>query len=383
MRAVAGPIAFTGGGTGGHIYPGLAVASALREAGYSGRIVWIGSKKELDRRIVENSGVEYVAIPSGKLRRSLSLENLADAFRVVAGYAAARRVLRDLRPSVLFSKGGYVSVPPCRAAAALGIPYFTHESDSSPGLATRLNATGAEKILVSWPSTARLLSPAFAAKALVVGNPVRSDIFEGNPEKGRLAVGAPEGLPIILVLGGSQGSKQVNDLVTAALPSLEGKTFIVHQTGAELHDPEKHLPIPGFYTPLPYLGAEIGDVLAASSVVAGRAGAGTIWECAALGKPMVLIPLSGSGTRGDQVENALLAAEAGAARCLLGADATPEAFSESIIRFLGDKEARERAATAGLELCMVKNPDGSPARSATYIAELLLTAATAAEGARS
>ncbi len=148
-------IAFTGGGTGGHIYPGLAVVQALRLKGFQGKIIWIGSKKELDRRIVEAEGLEYRGISGGKLRRSFSIENLSDVFKVVSGYYEARKLFSELKPVFLFSKGGYVSVPPCKAAASLGIPYFTHESDVSPGLATRLNAGKAEKILLSWSEGAR------------------------------------------------------------------------------------------------------------------------------------------------------------------------------------------------------------------------------------
>lgn len=380
-RPVPAPtIAFTGGGTGGHIYPGLAVIQALRSRGFSGRIVWIGSKKELDRSIVEREGVEYFPIPSGKLRRSLSLENLADAFRVVAGYAAARRLLAELKPALLFSKGGYVSVPPCRAAASLGIPYFTHESDTSPGLATRLNAGAAAKVLVSWPETAAMLPEALRGKAAAVGNPVRPSLFLGDEAKGRAFVGAPEGLPIVFFVGGSQGSRQVNDLVAAIRPALAGKAFIVHQTGAELFDAAANAAVPGAYRALPYIGAEISDILAAASVVAGRAGAGTVWESAALGKPMVLIPLAGTGTRGDQVENAEMAAQAGAAVCLAGERATPEATLSALLGYLEDAEARAKASTAALALSGVTSESGESARSADYIAGLILEALDGAAG---
>ena len=373
-------IAFTGGGTGGHIYPGLAVIQALRSRGFSGRIVWIGSKKELDRSIVEREGIEYFPIPSGKLRRSLSLENLADAFRVVAGYAAARRLLAELKPALLFSKGGYVSVPPCRAAATLGIPYFTHESDTSPGLATRLNAGAAAKVLVSWPKTAAMLPEALRGKAAVVGNPVRPSLFAGDAAKGRAFVGAPESLPIIFFVGGSQGSRQVNDLVAAIRPALAGKAFIVHQTGAGLIDAAANTAVAGAYKALPYIGAEISDILAAASVVAGRAGAGTVWESAALGKPMVLIPLAGAGTRGDQVENAEMAAQAGAAVCLAGDKATPDATLSALLGYLENAEALAKASAAALALSGVKTESGESARSADYIAGLILEALDGAAG---
>jgi len=373
-------IAFTGGGTGGHIYPGLAVIQALRGRGFAGRIVWIGSSKELDRSIVEREGVEYFPIPSGKLRRSLSLENLADAFRVVAGYSAARRLLADIKPALLFSKGGYVSVPPCRAAASLGIPYFTHESDTSPGLATRLNAKGASKVLVSWPKTVAMLPEVLRGKAAVVGNPVRPSLFSGDAAKGRAFVGAPGGLPIVFFVGGSQGSRQVNDLVAAVKPALAGKAFIVHQTGAELFDQAANAAVPGAYKALPYIGEEIRDILAAASIVAGRAGAGTVWESAALGKPMVLIPLAGSGTRGDQVENAEMAAQAGAAVCLAGGKATPEATLSALLGYLDNADAMAKASASALALSGVRTESGESATSADYIAGLILEALNGATG---
>ncbi len=373
-------IAFTGGGTGGHIYPGLAVIQALRGRGFAGRIVWIGSNKELDRSIVEREGIEYFPIPSGKLRRSLSHENLADAFRVVAGYFAARRLLADMKPALLFSKGGYVSVPPCRAAASLGIPYFTHESDTSPGLATRLNAKGASKVLVSWPKTIAMLPEVLRRKAAVVGNPVRPSLFSGDAAKGRAFVEAPDGLPIVFFVGGSQGSRQVNELVAAVRPALAGKAFIVHQTGADLFNQAANAAVPGAYKALPYIGEEISDILAATSIVAGRAGAGTVWESAALGKPMVLIPLAGSGTRGDQVENAEMAAQAGAAVCLAGGKATPEATLSALLGYLDNADAMAKASASALALSGVRTENGESATSADYIAGLILEALKRATG---
>ncbi len=373
-------ISFTGGGTGGHIYPGLAVVQALRNKGYRGRILWIGSTKDADRQIVEAEGIEYRAIPSGKLRRSFSLKNLADAFRVLAGYVEARRILSETRPNLLFSKGGYVSVPPCRAAFSLGIPYFTHESDVSPGLATRLNAARAEKILLSWGRGASGFSDAWKAKTEIVGNPVRPGLLQGQSAKGRALLGVPDGVPIVLCLGGSQGSRQINELVASLRPILQGKAFIVHQTGRELFDKIKEPKKDDYYTALPYIGGEMSDFLAASSVVLGRAGAGTVWESAALGKPMVLIPLAGSGTRGDQVENAAMARDAGAALSFVGDEARPEAVFSAVLAYLEDPEKRAKAETASLALSRVRRPDGSSVLSADYIADLILARQAAVQG---
>lgn len=336
-------IAFTGGGTGGHIYPGLAVIEALRKS-YSGRIVWIGSGLESERSAVESAGVEFFPVPAGKLRRSLSLKNVLDAFRVLAGYVASRRLLKRLRPALLFSKGGYVSVPPCRAAASLGIPVFTHESDLSPGLATRLNASVAERVILSWDDTMGSLAPAVAAKALVYGNPVREAFALADPARGRAFLGYPADLPIIMVLGGSQGAVQVNELIKAILPALKGKARVVHQIGAGNAPAAPDGP---HYRAYPYLRDELPDVLAAADIVVGRAGAGTIWESIAAGKPMVLVPLSGASTRGDQVENALMLEKAGGAVCLHGEAASAERLLAALEPLLSSPAIRaEMAAKA-------------------------------------
>lgn len=364
-------IAFTGGGTGGHIYPGLAVIEALRNMGFAGRIFWIGSKKPLEREIVTKHGIEFYSIASGKLRRSFSFENFIDLFRIIAGYSAAHALLAKTKPDVLFSKGGYVSVPPCRAAARLGIPYVTHESDASPGLATRLNAGKAARILVSWPSTVKYFNSK-TKNVFACGNPVRPSLLASNPEKGRKLLGAPDSLPIVIFLGGSQGSRQINELVREALPLLEGKAFVVHQTGSVHFDPKAHAAIPGRYLAKPYFSEEMGDVLASAKVAVGRSGAGMVWECASLGIPMILIPLAGSGTRGDQVENAQLATEAQAARVLSGDALNGQAVASAILGYLEDEEAWEQAHQAALKLAGIERDDGNRTTSADYIAEMLL-----------
>lgn len=354
-------IAFTGGGTGGHVYPGLAVAERLRAA-WKGRIVWIGSGKAVEREAVEAAGIEFFPVPSGKLRRSLSARNLPDAFRVLAGFLASRALLKRLRPVLLFSKGGYVSVPPCYAAASLGIPVLTHESDVSPGLATRLNAKRADAILVSWDRTVDLLAEPLRSRAVVVGNPVRAAIGSGDAARGRAWLGFKDDLPVVLVLGGSQGARQVNELVEAVLPSLAGKARVAHQTGPG-HEPAR--PADGEYRGFAYVKDEIADLYAAADVIVGRAGAGTLWEGAAAGKPMVFIPLSGSGTRGDQVDNARYLAASGAAVCLEGDDATPEALLASLLPLLASPGDRAAMASAAARLA---RPDAA-AKAAGLILE--------------
>jgi len=311
-------IAFTGGGTGGHIYPGLAIASWVKEL-FPCRIFWIGSGKGMDRAVVEKAGLEFFGIPSGKLRRYFSLRNFSDFFRVAAGFFAARRIFKREKPALLFSKGGFVSVPPCAAAKSLNIPVFTHESDFSPGLATRINTRFAERIFVPYDESAAFFSGSAREKVRVSGNPIRREFGAADPAEGRAFLGLGGSERILLVLGGSLGSREINDLVRACLPEFTKYYIVVHQTGEEaenVHVKNER------YMPFAYFGAEIPQLIAAAELVLCRSGAGTIWECKSLNKPMVLVPLRGSGTRGDQVENALLFEQAGAAICFM-----PENFS--------------------------------------------------------
>ncbi len=306
------------------MYPGLAVVEKLREC-CEHRILWIGSNSGIERGLVEAAGVPFLGIPSGKLRRYLSAKNLSDLFRIGAGFFAARSILAREKPALLFSKGGFVSVPPCAAAASLGIPCFTHESDYTPGLATRLNARWVERILTAYPETVEMLGPR-ASKATAIGNPVRPAFVGASAERGRAFLGVGPEDRILLVLGGSQGARQVNELVDASLPELLSRYTVVHQTGPGNESGSSSSPR---YLPFPYLHDELPHVLAAAHLVVGRSGAGTVWEAATAGKPMVLIPLAGSGTRGDQVDNAERFVRAGAAVSLVNPDVS--VFKESII----------------------------------------------------
>ncbi|MFA6508249.1 MAG: undecaprenyldiphospho-muramoylpentapeptide beta-N-acetylglucosaminyltransferase [Treponemataceae bacterium] len=335
-------IAFTGGGTGGHIYPGLAVIERLRRK-INCNVVWLGSNVGMDRSIVEGAGIEFIGIPSGKLRRYFTFRNALDVFKVFFGYIVSRSVLSRIKPALLFSKGGFVSVPPCAAAHGLKIPVFTHESDYSPGLATRLNSRWADTILVAYPQSISALPEAVRPRALSIGNPVRSAFKDADPDRGRrfLEVGSDD--RILLVLGGSQGAKQVNDLVAANLAQLSEKYVVVHQTGP---DQASAGPVSARYKPYQYIRDELPDVLAAAELVVGRSGAGTVWESAAAGKPMVLVPLCGSGTRGDQVENADYFQSIGAAISLVGSAATAEAFLSAIMRIADDASLRLSMAAA-------------------------------------
>ncbi|MCL2271708.1 MAG: undecaprenyldiphospho-muramoylpentapeptide beta-N-acetylglucosaminyltransferase [Treponema sp.] len=338
-------IAFTGGGTGGHIYPAVAVAFDLIKF-FNGkyRLIWIGSSSGMDRRIVEEAGIEFFGIPSGKLRRYFSFKNITDLFKVCAGFFASRKILKKQKIQLLFSKGGFVSVPPCAAASLLKITVFTHESDFSPGLATKINARFAMRtggrIFTAYEDTSAFFPGAMRDRITVCGNPVRSVFRTADAARGKTFLGVNENARILLVLGGSQGAKEINELVRAAFSGLTGIYTVVHQTGPnqnwDIKESEK-------YKPFAYIKDEMPDVMAAAEIVAGRSGAG-IWEWATCGKPMLLIPLTGSGTRGDQVENARYFEKKGAALVLCGDDANPEGFVKTVRMLAVDAGKREEMA---------------------------------------
>jgi len=343
-------IAFTGGGTGGHIYPGLAVASELKKLSVSDfRLIWIGSSSGMDRSLVEEAGIDFYGIPSGKLRRYFSLRTAADVFKVIAGFFAARKILKKEKVLILFSKGGFVSVPPCAAAASLGIPVFTHESDYSPGLATKINVRFVMRtkgrIFTAYKDTERFFPETVRERITVSGNPVRSGFRSADAGKGRAFLGVGEGARILLVLGGSQGALEINELIRAALPELTDSYTVVHQTGPNL---EWDVAASEKYKPYPYIKEEMSNVIAAAEIVMGRSGAG-IWEWAVSGKPMILIPLRGSGTRGDQVENARYFEKAGAAVVLAGNDVNPQALINTVKTLAQNTEKRKSMANASLK----------------------------------
>lgn len=368
-------VVFTGGGTGGHIYPGLAVADELKMQAEKNadviRILWLGSSSGMDRNILEKNTLSgnhpvidgFYGIPSGRFRRYFSLKNLTDIFRIVGGFVASFFILVKCKPDLLFSKGGFVSVPPCLAARLLRIPVYTHECDFTPGLATRINSRSARHILVSYKETAAFFSAACAKKIIVTGNPVRSVFYNADAEAGfhflRLEKSALI-KPVLLVLGGSSGAKQINDLIRQNIDWLCAHFIVIHQTGmnADIRQDEH-----GNYKPYSFIYAEMPHVMAAADIVLSRAGANSLWECAVLAKPLVLIPLCGSGTRGDQVDNARFFAERHAASVLTGDEAT----SENLRKRLGifeDPENRRQYAAACKKLTEGRQP-------AAFIAELL------------
>lgn len=356
-------IVFAGGGTGGHIYPGLAVADELREIakerGLDIRIFWLGNSKGMDRKLVEKSASadKFIGIPSGKLRRYFSFRNFFDLFRIAGGFFASFFCLARIRPAVLFSKGGFVSVPPCLAARVLHIPVFTHECDFTPGLATRLNSRFASKILVSYSQTRDYFNKKTQTKVTVTGNPVRPVFYIADSRRGLDFLfgegkNAPS-KPVLLVLGGSLGAHQLNELVVNNLDWLTGRFTVVHQCGAKDAD---FVPVrTESYLPYPFIYEQMPDVIACADIVLSRAGANTIWESSVLGKPSVLVPLCGSGTRGDQLDNARFFEESGAAFVLSGDSASSSNLRAALEKLL-DNNTRRLMAEKSLALSAGKKP---------------------------
>lgn len=349
-------IAFTGGGTAGHIYPGLAVADELKNLAENNNldleIFWLGCSRGMDKKIVESavrpngkpSADVFYGIPSGKLRRYFSMKNFLDLFKIAGGFFKSFFILAKMKPALLFSKGGFVSVPPCIAAKLLKIPVFTHECDFTPGLANRINAKSASKMLLSYEETKRFLSEGNKAKTVVTGNPVRPVFYEADFKRGLEFLGIPENheKPVLMVLGGSSGAKQINGFVSETLDFLCQHFIVVHQTGMLNTDEEESRLLKekygDDYKPYAFIYKEMADVLSAADVILSRAGANSIWECAVMHKPMVLVPLCGNGTRGDQVDNAKFFEEKGCAEVLLGKDATGENTMKALEKLLTKEE---------------------------------------------
>lgn len=290
-------IVLTGGGSAGHVTPNIALIPALKKAGYE--IYYIGSYNGIEKKLIEDYNIPYFGIATGKLRRYFDPKNFSDPFRVLKGFTEAVKLLKRIKPDVVFSKGGFVSVPVVRAAGALKIPYLVHESDMTPGLANKLSMSGAKKICCNFPETMRLLP---ADKAVLTGTPIREELGRGDKEVGKELCGFEDDKPVLMVIGGSLGAQSVNETVRYALPRLLPYFNVVHICGKEKMDNLK-LTVPG-YKQFEYVKNELKDIFAMADIVVSRAGANSICELLALKKPNILIPLSTKSSRGDQMLNA-------------------------------------------------------------------------------
>ena len=290
-------IVLTGGGTAGHVTPNIALLPKLRELGYD--IHYIGSYEGIEKKLIEELGVPYHGIASGKLRRYFDWKNFSDPFRVMKGFFQSKKLLKQLKPDIIFSKGGFVSVPVVLAAKHAKIPTIIHESDMTPGLANKLCSPVAEKVCCNFPETMKNIP---ADKAVLTGSPIRAELAQGSRLAGLNMCGFTANKPVIMVIGGSLGAANVNKAVRDALPKLLEDFQVVHLCGKDKID-NLLLNTPG-YKQFEYIKAELKDIFAMADIVISRAGANAICELLALKKPNILIPLPAASSRGDQLLNA-------------------------------------------------------------------------------
>ncbi|MCA6588167.1 MAG: undecaprenyldiphospho-muramoylpentapeptide beta-N-acetylglucosaminyltransferase [Pseudanabaena sp. M090S1SP1A06QC] len=324
-------IVLTGGGTAGHVSPNLALIPALTADNWE--IFYIGSSNGLEKQLVAEVGLPYYGISSGKLRRYFSWQNFIDPFKVIKGIFDAYGAIAKIKPQVVFSKGGFVTVPVILASWLQRIPVIIHESDFSSGLANRLSLPFATKVCVTFPETAKNLAK-YGSKVQHTGLPIRPDIRNGKADRGRAFCGIYGDLPVLFVVGGSTGSAKINLVVRSILDILTQKYQVVHACGKGHLDPNlKDYPR---YCQFEYLGMELADVLAMADLVVSRSGANAIFEFLTLRKPNLLIPLSKLSSRGDQILNAKSFQSRGYSAVLFEEDLT----SESLLNAIADLDQR-------------------------------------------
>lgn len=290
-------VLLTGGGTAGHVTPNIALLPSLKKSGH--QIKYIGSYDGIEKKLVEEQGIEYLGISSGKLRRYMSLKNFTDPFRVIKGYGEAKKIIKEYKPNVLFSKGGFVSVPVILAAKKYKVPIIIHESDMTPGLANKISIPYATKVCHNFPETKDFLPK---GKSVLTGSPIRSELLSGNKINGLDMCHFTANKPVIMIIGGSLGAAAINDMVRKSLNELLKDFQIVHLCGKGKID-NSLTNIDG-YIQFEYVKNELKDLFAMSDVIISRAGANAICEIQALKKPSILIPLSAKASRGDQILNA-------------------------------------------------------------------------------
>lgn len=318
-------IAFTGGGSAGHVTVNLACIPHFLEAGWE--VAYIGSAAGIERELTKDlPGVRYVAISTGKLRRYFDWKNVTDPLRVSKGVWEAARILRTWKPDVIFSKGGFVSVPVVMGGWIKRIPVVIHESDLTPGLANRISIPFASKVCVTFPET---LSHIPKDKGVYVGAIVRDELKRGDRQRGFIACGFSNRKPVLMVMGGSLGAKRINDAIRAHLPTLLEKFQIVHICGKG--QMQQSLQYDG-YRQFEYVQEELPDLLAISDLVVSRAGSNAIFEFLALVKPMLLIPLSKAASRGDQILNARSFEKQGFCQVLEEEELSNERFLQDLLQ---------------------------------------------------
>ena len=324
-------IILTGGGTAGHVTPNMALIPELKKKGYE--IKYVGSYTGIEKKLIVEMGVEYQGISSVKLIRYFSMKNFSDPFRVLKGFKEAKKIMKDYNPSIVFSKGGFVSVPVVLAAKKYKIPVIIHESDMTPGLANRIAMKGASVICHNFPETAASLPD---GKAVLTGSPIREELRHGDKAAGLKSLDFTPDKPVIMVMGGSLGAVAVNNAIRGALDELLDKYQIIHLCGKGKLD-ESLKNIPG-YKQFEYVKSELTNYFAAADLLVSRAGANAICEIAALQKPNILIPLSRKASRGDQILNANSFKKQGFSEVIEEEDVTKESLVNMINQVYDNRE---------------------------------------------
>ena len=331
-------IVLTGGGTAGHVTPNIALLPALKEAGFEAE--YIGSYNGIEKDLITKEGIPYHGISSGKLRRYFDWKNFSDPFRVIKGYGQARALLKKIQPSIVFSKGGFVSVPVVLAAKSLHIPAILHESDMTPGLANKIAMKGAVKICCNFPETVKYLPE---GKGVLTGSPIRQQLLHGDRQKALEFTGLKGDRHILLIIGGSLGSVFINNAVRGALDDLLQKFEIIHLCGKGNLDPS--LDGKDGYVQYEYISKELPDLFAAADLVISRAGANAICELLALHKPNILIPLSRNASRGDQILNAESFKKQGFSYVIEEEDVNEKTLTDAIHYVADHKDEYKKAMT--------------------------------------
>lgn len=324
-------IVLTGGGTAGHVTPNMALIPELQKLDYD--IHYIGSYDGMEKKLIEDLKIPYHGISSGKLRRYFDLKNFSDPFRVIKGMSEAKKLMKELKPDVVFSKGGFVSVPVVFAAKSCDIPVIIHESDMTPGLANKLALPRATKVCCNFPETKELFPE---GKAVVTGTPIRKELFNGNAVEAVSFCGFTETKPVILIIGGSLGSAAINKHIRENLDKLLERFNIIHLCGKGNLAPE----LSGIngYAQFEYIKKELSNLMALADIVISRAGANAICELLALKKPNILIPLPAASSRGDQILNAESFKKSGYSHVIKEEDLTSETLFEAIDDVYNNKE---------------------------------------------
>ncbi|MFA5777415.1 MAG: undecaprenyldiphospho-muramoylpentapeptide beta-N-acetylglucosaminyltransferase [Parcubacteria group bacterium] len=339
-------ILLTGGGTGGHIFPLVSIVRKIREKlGDEAEFLYVGSGVAIEKEVMKEEGIRAKYILAGKARRYFSLMNFVDFFKTPIGFFQSLWILLSFMPDVVFSKGGYVSVPVVMAAWIYRIPIIIHESDAVPGTANRILEKFSNKVAIAYPTTQNYFE---ASKTALVGNPVREGINSGNKEEARKFFNFTESKPVILVLGGSQGSEIINESVIRILPRILQHAQIIHQTGEKNYEKVVHgAGEQGIkagregYFPVPFMDFEtIKQAYALADMVISRAGANIIAEIAANAKPNILIPLEHSA-QDHQRMNAYEIAKAGGTLVLEESNLGENIFFEKIEKILFDEELKK------------------------------------------